>query len=353
LSTFAVEIKQIEKIEGHKNADRLELGKVCGLDYTFVIPKGKYIQGDLVVYFPPDSVIPKNLIDSLEMKNLAGEEQNRVKTVCLRGVYSQGIVEPLKSFIDLGILSGEEKEDQDVTKTLGVVKYEQDPIELKDCTLIRLPEGLSTYDIEGYERYPEETEILMNTPCMVTEKIEGANFSVTVCRDGCRTFVNQASYSIVEHKGYPNIYWNSARTDNIIPSAMGILFKLEANTVTLYGELAGPGTPQRSNYKLEHPTTFLFDIKVENEYIDCHDFLSLCREFGLKTVPILSLGKTLSEWIKIEGKETLSDASNGKSKVNPDVLREGVVIKPLMEMRTPALGRVILKKRSPEYLSKE
>lgn len=45
------------------------------------------------------------------------------------------------------------------------------------------------------------------------------------------------------------------------------------------------------------------------------------------------------------------DVTFRRSTLNPEALREGIVIKPLTERRHPELGRLFLKQRSPEYLA--
>jgi hypothetical protein len=78
---------------------------------------------------------------------------------------------------------------EDLTEFLGVMKYEPDAVSSKNAKLFPLSTiGLSMYDIEGADRYPEIVELLMDIPCQITEKLEGANISVTA-RKGEKTVV--------------------------------------------------------------------------------------------------------------------------------------------------------------------
>src|SRR5260221_603855 len=93
MSIFSVSVERIASVWEHANADRLELARLASMSYQFVIAKGSYQVCDLVVYFPIDSLLPASIISALELTGkLAGSEKNRVKTIRLRGVISQGVV---------------------------------------------------------------------------------------------------------------------------------------------------------------------------------------------------------------------------------------------------------------------
>ena len=70
--------------------------------------------------------------------------------------------------------------------------------------------------------------------------------------------------------------------------------------------------------------------------------------FGPGTVPAISIGKTLREWL---GGKTIREASNGTSLMFSGQKREGIVIKPMVEGRNGEIGRNLIKQRSPEYLA--
>src|SRR5579871_6162215 len=124
MSTFGVTVERIEQVWPHDNADRLEMARVASMTYQFVIAKGSFRTGDLVIYFPIDSLLPQPIIDKLGLSGkLAGSQRNRVKTVRLRGQISQGIVaEPDLLLEDWA--SAVYHEGQGVTERLGVTKYE-------------------------------------------------------------------------------------------------------------------------------------------------------------------------------------------------------------------------------------
>lgn len=73
------------------------------------------------------------------------------------------------------------------------------------------------------------------------------------------------------------------------------------------------------------------------------DRLSIAKLKGLAFNVVIGLNQYLKG-------ESVQEASNGKS-LYGDTLREGVVIKPLNEEIVENFGRLIIKQRSPQYLS--
>ena len=83
-------IGEIIPIEG---ADNIELTLVGG--WQAITKKGEYQVGDMVVVATTDAVIPVTLSDLMEVTNYLRKGQ-RVRTVKLRGVYSECLIIPLK-----------------------------------------------------------------------------------------------------------------------------------------------------------------------------------------------------------------------------------------------------------------
>lgn len=378
MSEFKVEVRTLSSVREHTNAHSLELGKVKGLEFQFVIEKGVYKEGDLVVYFPIDSVLPSGLITHLGIENfLAGKDKNRIKTVKLRKEISQGFVCPWKDLTYW--IRHTVKENDDVTKDLGVTKYEPPVVMSNDGRLEPLPDGVPIYDIEGADRYNEVIQTLLESGARVyiTEKIEGTNFSVTVSatrsafKEDHQVFVNSRNKTIIEldlplpklglwtrvknylsrapkriPKKKSNPYWQAARKQNIISLAKILLVALKVTQVTIRGEMTGPSI-QNNIYDLKEHKIYIFDILVDGHYVDGETFKSLT--IGYDVVPVLAWNVKLEDWLN--GK-TMQEISNGKS-VLAKIKREGIVVKPMVEDRHPKIGRLIIKQRSPEYLAKE
>jgi RNA ligase (TIGR02306 family) len=350
MAFFGVTIETIEKVEAHPNADRLDVCKLEGVDFQFVTGKGLRNVGDKVLYFPLDALLPLDVADAMELGGkLAGKDKNRVKSIKLRGLISQGVIGDL----DMLDTMEDEKTTENITKHLGVEKWEPEPIMSSSGNLLPLPDGCSKYDIEGCERYGQVLAELMNEPVCITEKMEGTNFSVLIKEDGS-IFVNQRGFTIERIEGKENTYWKAAEENGIIGFAQWMGSSHSGTRVAVYGELCGPGI-QNNIYKLKEHTVFVFDIKLNGQWMDKGLMLFEIEEYNnnscssIKTVPVLETSVPLIEFL--DGK-TIKDASNGKSVLGPK-LREGIVINPVDERHSYALsGRLILKQRSPEYLAK-
>jgi len=351
MSTFKVERTKIASIWKHPNADRLELAKVEGIDLQFVVGKDSYQVGSEVIYFPLDSVLPQELIEYMGMVGkFSGKKHDRISTVKLRKEISQGFVcttQYIDEYLEkLGIKSPK----TDLTETLGVTKYDPPEVPCMNGNLVKLPHGVSVYDIEGVERYPLIAELLMDVPCVISEKMEGMNFSLTVDHEDV-IWVNQRNYSIVEVDSGEHMFWKVARREGLIDLARDIKDKYHVNQVTLRGELIGHGI-QKNHYNLKDHKVLIFDILMDGRYLDAGQTFSRLDTDIL--VPVLNWNSqerkysTLREFL--DGRNAV-EASTGRS-VLVDKLREGIVIKPEVEMYLQGFGRVIIKKRSPDYLAK-
>lgn len=101
---FAAEVVRVTRIEPHPNADRLELARFEMKDlgetsYTVVVQKGTYRPGDCAAYFSVDCIVPTAHPDFAFLKDRldgAGKEFYRLKAARLRGVFSQGLLVPVK-----------------------------------------------------------------------------------------------------------------------------------------------------------------------------------------------------------------------------------------------------------------
>ena len=344
MAFFGVTREKIGEIKEHTNAHSLELGKLQGINFQFVIPKGKYEVGDEVLYFPIDSVLPRRTAEAIGLYGkLAGKNKDRVKTMRLRSEISQGVVAPISILPDTN-----ETNTEKITQVLGVTKYEPPAVPCKAGNLIQLPVGLSAYDIEGAERNMDVLEQLMDIPVVVTEKLEGQNFSITRDLSG-KIYVNQRNYSIEPIEDKEHDFWRVAKEKGLIESVEKIAWDCWPDTnVTIYGEFLGPGV-QGNIYKLQEHDVKLFDIKVNEDYVDSIDFMELINID--QRVPTVFSGGTLREFLK--DYDDIVHASHGVSNLNSGTFREGIVIKPEHEFRLDGFGRCIVKQRDAIYLANE
>ena len=374
MSTFKVERTRIANIRIHDNADKLELASVENKTWQFVIRKGEFKNGDECIFFPVDSVLPQPLIEHLGIGNMmAGKEKNRIKTVKLRGYFSQGFVcsiDIIQKFlqkaatyttydvsVSCDIYIAVPTDGDILTKALGVEKYDPPAIISNNAILKKLPHFVESYDIEGCDNFPNIVEMLMDQPVYISEKLEGMNFGVSVDETG-EVIVNQRNFSIYSKVSegnalagedfQPPAFIKVAHSEGLVDKVSRLQREKYPNqTVTIRGEFLGPSS-QANFYNLKEQTVRVFDIKVNGSYLPVDEFLAIVKEYDLKAVPCLSLGKTLREWL--DGK-TVREMSDGKS-LMADKPREGVVIKPMVESQVDGFGRLFIKQRGPEYLAK-
>lgn len=352
MAFFGVTIETIDSISAHPNADKLAVARLTGLDFQFVVAKDAYTVGERVLYFPIDSIIPLHVLELFGLVKdgkgvLAGKQGNRVKTKDIRGVLSRGIVAKLHH-----AASFDSRDGGDLTSYFGVEKYEPPSVLEKGATLLPLPQHVqdivgARYDIESTDRYSAVVDALMDVDVYVTEKLEGQNFSVTV-QDG-EVFVNQRNYTIKQVEGHTHSFWKTAESEGVIAAAKTLHEKFNL-PVTIFGEFVGPSV-QDNIYKLQKHAVYVFDILIGDNFMDFVPLQTACENtYQLKMVPVIFTGK-LRDFLN--GK-TVKEVAGGKS-VLYDTLREGVVIKPIHEMKFPFLstghGRAIIKKRDEQYES--
>jgi tRNA-binding EMAP/Myf-like protein len=87
---YIAKIKEIKPIEG---ADNIELVVAGG--WNAITKKGEFTIGDETIIATTDAVIPETLSEDMGVTNYL-RKGNRVRTVKLRGVYSECLIIPMK-----------------------------------------------------------------------------------------------------------------------------------------------------------------------------------------------------------------------------------------------------------------
>lgn len=369
MADFAADIRRIATVKNHPNADRLDLCTVEGLAFQFVTGRDQYKVGDTVVYIPIDSVVPDGLQELLGVAGKLGKK-NRIRTIKLRGEFSQGMVMPCEEGQEYAYKRLFEKDGtmaqflfspgDDVTEALGITKYE--PEEVNDPSGVLTENPFPIFDVQGCERYPEAYAQMLKTEVDITEKLEGTNFACAVSNS--EQVVCQRRHAIQYREG--NMYWEAAVDGQLLSCASWLHGEMgiePEDFVIIRGELIGPGI-QKNIYKLKHKEVRVFDIALYSvngmwqTFLPAPMFKTLVRKFNsfndhvLKPAPLLASGITLEDWL---AGQTVQEASNGKSTLT-NTAREGIIIRPSGNEQQDVgdlKGRFMLKQRSPEYLAKE
>ena len=321
--SFMVETVRIDAIDPHPNADALSLATIQG--WTVCIHKDKYKVGDIVVYFPIDSILPLELSDRLKVT--AHLNKQKVRAVKLRGIISFGLV-----------MENEENwpEGTDVTDHFGVKKYEPPPPPFSmRGQQARQPEMFYCYTrINNFNKY---NKILQHGEEIVaTEKIHGTSFRAGLINN---EFLVGSHYCAMKPDD-KIVYWRAAWHNNLEEKMRKHLAEQGEGNWMLYGEVYGKGI-QDLDYGVNDGVQLrLFDISYCGQYIDYDHFESNSKEMDLPIVPLVYRGPM--------DVELLTKHAEGKA-FQGDHIKEGVVVRPIKERWDNRLGRVILKKINPEY----
>lgn len=345
---FKTEVVRIE-VEPHPQADRLEIARFRG--YQSIIAKESLTSGALVAYIQENSIVPDALLEEMGLVGkLAGSEKNRVKATRLRGILSQGICYAARE----GWSEGD-----DVSEELGITKYEPIvPTSMSGELFNAGPSRTIRYDIENIKRYPHVLQD--GEPVRITEKIHG-----TFC---CMAVLSEADAHpehgrlMVSSKGLGgqglafvpgqegNLYWRMATELNMLER---LSERAASRSVFVLGEVFGAGV-QDLHYGADRRKELrVFDVRVgplsdpNGYWMGDEELSAFCKKFELAEVPVLYRGPyseaALLEWT--EGVESVSGSGLH--------LREGVVVRPLVERRDLELGRVQLKSVSERYLTRK
>jgi RNA ligase (TIGR02306 family) len=325
MSTLIVEVCKIELVQPHGNADALELAQIKG--WQCVIPKGRYVAGDLVTYIPIDALIPVEHSDRWGITKYLSN--GRVRCARLRGEPSFGVIVERED--------AAWPEGMDVQDVYGITKYIP-PVKIGAGDAAPAHALFVEYtDVENLRNFPDVLD--EGEEVVVTEKIHGTNCRLGWIED--ELMAGSMSVRRLRPESLAgNIYWQPIA----VPGVEDLLRTLgaEHRQVILFGEIFGSKV-QSLNYGQTGAGGFrAFDLLVDGKYRDTADFEATCAEFGVLMVPVLYRGPYSLETVK-----TLSE---GNTTLGGDHIREGVVVKPAVERINPKVGRVCLKYIGDQYL---
>lgn len=371
MSTFKVEVRRIQAVEPIAGADRIELAVVAG--WRSVVPKGSVRAGSPAVYIPEAAVVPEAILRKLGLWDgarakgkLAGDDGRRVKAVSFLGVLSQGLILPVEEADGLFVtVDGERRPvgmGEDVGALLGIVKYEPDIPETLRGAVVAGWDLTEPYDIENLKAWPDAFR--PGEPVVAREKIHGvfAQFGEAPGLSDPDLFDGDLFVTSKGLAGRGLMFKNAEENaQNVYVTALGThtvalraLFAatrrrlgLPADTtVRAMGEIFGADI-QDLGYGLP-PSLRLFDVHAgprgQGAYLDDADLRAVTDEAGFLLAP--ELGRF--DWSQAAA-DALLDGPETVSGIGAH-LREGIVVRPLVERRVPTLGRLQLKHVSPAYL---
>lgn len=307
-------IKDLQPIEG---ADKIEVATIDGWKVVVAKDVGHKI-GDMIVYCEIDSFLPiREEFEFLRKscyKKMDDVEGFRLRSIKLRGQVSQGLVLPMSIF---GDFSWTAYEGLDVTQKLGIIKWEPPiPAELAGKAKGFFPSFLRKTDEERIQNLDLDWDELKKLKYYVTEKLDGSS-ATFYFRNG-EFGVCSRNLELIETED--NTFWKVARQLDLENK-----MKSFGANISIQGELIGEGI-QGNPYKVKGQTVRffnLFDIDL-GEYHSLSMMEKTFTEMGLEMVPVLDKDFTLPQTI-----DELLRWADGKSELNSNFWREGVVIRTL------------------------
>ncbi len=322
-------IKKIDKLEPIEGADRIELATIGGWKVVVAKDVG-HQEGDSVVYCEIDSFLPiepefEFLRKSSYKKLVDGTEGFRLKTIRLRGQYSQGLILPLKDAVEVMKRKSDIRhveplgEGDDVTEMLGIIKWDPPvPANLAGVAKGNFPSFLQKTDEERVQNLKNEYETWKGEDhkFYVTEKLDGSS-ATFYYRDG---EFGVCSRNLELERNEDNTFWKVAKELDLEAK----LAKVGKN-ICIQGELIGEGV-QKNRYNIKgHTVRFFNAFDIDSfERMSYDEMTNLITEvMELQTVPVTAVpGFKLPDTI-----EDLLSMAEAKSVMNDKAEREGIVIR--------------------------
>jgi RNA ligase (TIGR02306 family) len=285
----------VDVVQPAENSDALDIIRFKETDYQSVVKRGTIETGQSVMFIPPESVLPFELSEQLEITKYLSK--GKVIITKLRGNRSEGlIVEP--SIVEPYIPHIYQWEDLPTTQMMGMmVSKVETP-----------PEFEVFYKMPNLRNEPQTFE--NGESVIYSEKIHGTN-----CRFGIFTNPSTGedelyvgSHKTVLRESESNTYWN------VVKKTLNGE-RIPKNTM-FYGEIYGRGI-QDMNYGVELPTIKIFAMSYKGKYYNPGYVAERCIELSL---PYVQFHVT-----KYDGIEKMKRIAETKSELY-DGFKEGIVI---------------------------
>ena len=350
-------IGEIRPIEG---ADNIELAIVNG--WHAITKKGQHNVDEQVIIATTDAVIPLSISDELGVTGYLRKGQ-RVRTVKLRGVYSECLIMPL----DLLVFIDNINDGDDMMEMLGVIKYEP-PVKMVEMSVGgRKFKYHQNPNFHVYYKFPN----LKNVPELFTEedrvsitrKLHGTNARYGIVRkknlslwDRVRKFFGnkwvEFEYVYGSHnveKGsdsqgfYSTDVWRTIADEYKIKEKLWEYVKEYfipqhfGSGIVIYGEIYGHGIQKNYDYGLKDIKFAGFDIEIDGKYQTFSNEQGIFDTLDLPKVELLYSGL----WDKgTQDRFVFNNFIEGTK-----VPHEGIVVKDLSGERHK-VAKVI----NPDYL---
>ena len=353
-------VSKIDEIMEIPGADNIEQARIGG--WNCIIQKNQFKVGENVIVATTDAMIPVELATEMNVVNYL-RKGTRVRTVKLKGVYSECLLIPFKF-----APKKEYEVGKDMMEIMGIQKYEPPVkmIQLSSGKKIRYSENpnfLIYYKFPNQKNVPE----MFNTDDLVqiTRKIHGTNARYGIVKKHKLTFWDKVKkffkvsnqwidfeFVVGSHnvekgsdsQGFydTNVWYEIADKYNIKEKMWNFVKKLGKDTIgsnfVIYGEIYGNGIQKGYDYGLKDMEFVGFDLMIDGEYQNQQTTDKIIRvNLELPHVPVLFTGYWSKE---IQDSYVFNNNISGTK-----IPHEGVVVKTL-DGKRDKISKVI----NPDYL---
>jgi RNA ligase (TIGR02306 family) len=340
---FVAKINEVKAIEGADNIEQVVVG-----GWNAITKKGEFKEGDLTIIATTDAIIPEAFSEKMGVTSYL-RKGGRVRTVKLRGVYSECLIIPFAKTVGRTKIVKTWEEGDDLMEALGIYKYEP-PVKQIQLASGRKIKWRDNQNFHIYYKFPN----LKNVEGMFTEedlveitrKVHGTNARYGIVKksklsfwDKVKKFFRLADkwidyeYIYGSHnceKGsdsqgfYSTDVWRTVAEKYDIKEKLWSYIKNRnveiGEGIILYGEIYGAGIQKNYDYGLIDIEFAGFDVKLRGEYLSTYDTWNLVKDhLKLPYVEILHYGDWTQE---IQDKFTFNNFIDGTK-----VPHEGIVIK--------------------------
>ena len=317
----------------------------------------KYAEGQLVVYFPADTLIPAEWADKFGVRKfLKGKENDRVGRIRLRGEPSFGLVvdrpegSTWKEGDNVADFYGAKKYEPPVWATCGDAAPRDPLVDPFFDKFTDIQNGRIFVDVlkEGEEAI--FTEKIHGTNCrigIVDGKMVAGSMEVRRKRPFKKVGEAEAECDFDSEEMKRSTYWFPWTVKGVREMMESFRPAVGPNDphnmhVILYGEVYG-GSVQSLDYGIAKGKGIgfrVFGLRANGRFLDWDDLDKVCAQYGVKTVPVLWRGP----FSMAKAKELADGISTMAGHI-----REGCVVYPVMEREDPKVGRAVLKFIGTEY----
>jgi len=309
---FVTKVTKVKNIEGADKIEQVMLG-----EWSCISSKGTHKEGDLVVVLTHDAVIPLMISEKMNITNYLRKQ--RVKTIRLRGVYSECVIMSTDQLIeilpdiDIHVI----KEGNDLEKYLKIYKYQEPEKETINSQGKKVSYSENPY-FHVYTKFPNVKNVGEdffddNAMVQVQSKRHGTNFRFGIVpvinrsfwtkilnfiglkKKQTHEFVFGSHHVNISYKqnytGFynTNVYQEIIKEYDLEKLAWKAFNELETEeSIVFYGEIYGPGIQKNYDYGLKKIEYEIFDINFNGSYEDPSTVADFSKQYDINLTKILA-----------------------------------------------------------------